>query len=251
MLDLNDNYPKSSCNCYMCTNNNYKVNKEGKPTNMSVRNCKFSKYFDCYDKKKFKEQIEPRNIKGYTNLNPYCIDKLYDKSYEKVECPNDLDGCNTVYASTDPRLVSSFHNGQVLTLDRPPINEDVKLCDIYTNPNMKYYGQKYNSYSDVNAGQILYYIDKSIEDAFYEPVYTNNAHMTGTLYVDPMGSYKPQYDRVPVYNDDFLNTNRNNFRGGLSWIEDSQESREDLIALQQRTHNQSKYSTRWTGNISS
>ena len=248
MSNFINKYPLSSCNCYKCTTNNYKFSDKGKPTNMSVRNCNFPNYFDCYDKKQFKEQIEPRNIKGYINLNPTCIDKLYDKTFEKIDCPNDKE--NPVYASTDPRLISSFHNGQILTLDRPAIDGSIKLDTVYTDPTLKYYGKKYNSYSDVNAGDIVYYIDRSIEDAFYEPVYSNNAFDTGTIFVDPMGSIKPQYNRKPVYNDNVLNTKKDNFRGGLSWIQDSNEQREDLIALQQRTHNQSKYSSRWTGNIS-
>ena len=64
-----------------------------------------------------------------------------------------------------------------------------------------------------------------------------------------MGAYKPQYERVPVIWDNVLDTKRNRYRGGLSWIEDSNESREDLMARQQLKNNQQKYSARWTGNI--
>lgn len=252
MTDLINNYPKSSCNCYKCGLNNYKFPKKGKPTNISVRDCEVPDYYDCYYTKEFKDQIEPRNIKGYIDLNPECIQKNYDKSFQKIECDKEcLNGeKKIIYTSTDPRLISSAHNGQVLTLDRPPLTDSIKLADIYTDPSMKYYGKtEYSSYSDVNAGQILYYIDRSIEDAFYEPIFQNNAYVKGELYKDPMDSMKPQYNRTPVYNDNFLNTKRDNYRGRLSWIEDSNEQREDIIALQQRKYNQTKYSSRWTGNI--
>ena len=173
MTELIDNHPQSSCNCYDCANKNYIFNNEGFPTNMSVRNNDFSNYYDCIDKKLFKNQIEPKNLNGYTYINPYTISKSYDKNFQVIDDPTaNKDG--KVYISNDPRLISATHFGQMLELDRPPINEDVKLDEIYTNPNMKYYGQTYNSYSDINAGQIMYYIDKSIQDAEFEPIFTNN-----------------------------------------------------------------------------
>ena len=245
MAQIFNNYPQSSTNSYECTKNNY-VFPNGVPTNMSVRNCEFPSYYECYNSIKFKEQIEPRNIHGYTNLNPDAIADQYDDSFTRVFCEKNN---RVVYGSNDPRLISAAHNGQILALDKPPIDGQIKLEDIYTDPKLKNYGAKYNSYSDVNAGDITYYIDKSIEDAFYKPIYENNAFDTGYLWKDPMGAYKPQYERVPVIWDNVLDTKRNRYRGGLSWIEDSNESREDLMARQQLKNNQQKYSARWTGNI--
>ena len=249
MTELIDNHPQSSCNCYDCANKNYIFNNEGFPTNMSVRNNDFSNYYDCIDKKLFKNQIEPKNLNGYTYINPYTISKSYDKNFQVIDDPTaNKDG--KVYISNDPRLISATHFGQMLELDRPPINEDVKLDEIYTNPNMKYYGQTYNSYSDINAGQIMYYIDKSIQDAEFEPIFTNNSVVKGTMFKDPMGAMKPQYNRTSIINTNLLDTKHNNYKDvGLSWIRDSQESREDLLALQMRKHNEQRYEPRWTGNI--
>ena len=246
MSKIFNNYPQSSTNSYNCTKNNY-VFSDGIPTNMSVRNCDFPSYYECYDKTLFKEQIEPRNIHGFTNLNPEAIRNQYDTSFNPVYCEKNK---RLVYGSSDPRLISPVHSGQILALDKPPINGgQIKLSEIYTDPTLTNYGKQYRSYYDVNVGDITYYIDKSIEDAFYKPVYENNAFDTGYLFKDPMGSMKPQYERTPVIWDNVLNTKRDNYRGGLSWIEDSNETREDLMARQQRTHNQEKYSARWTGNI--
>jgi len=246
MSKIFNNYPQSSTNYYNCTKNNY-VFSDGVPTNMSVKNCNFPSYYECYDKIQFKNQIEPRNIHGFIDLNPQTISDQYDKSFTKIYCEKDK---KVVYGSSDPRLISPVHSGQVLALDKPPINGQVKLDDIYTDPKLKNYKtQQYKSYYDVNAGDVVYYIDKSIEDAFYKPVYENNAFDTGYLWKDPMGAMKPQYQRQPVIWDDVLNTKRDNYRGKLSWLEDSNESREDLISRQQLKNNQEKYSTRWTGNI--
>jgi hypothetical protein len=64
-----------------------------------------------------------------------------------------------------------------------------------------------------------------------------------------MSSLKPQYERQPVYRNNVLDTKRDNYSHGLSWLDDSCEQREDLIARQMRKNNQTKYSSRWTGNI--
>ena len=120
MEQIFNNYPQSSTTSYKCTKNNY-VFPEGVPTNMSVRNCNYPSYFECYDKMLFKEQIEPRDITGFTNLNPECISNQYDKTFNKIDFENN----QTVYVSSDPRLISSAHNGQILSLDVPPIDAQI------------------------------------------------------------------------------------------------------------------------------
>jgi hypothetical protein len=248
MTDLIQNYPKSSCNCYNCDKRNYNVsNPNGIPTNMSVRNCDFSDYYNCDNQIVFKSQIEPSNKQGYNYINPEAVTNSYDKTFQAV--PANYTGFNnTVFVSNDPRLISGAHNGQILALDRPPMNAKIELDQIYLDPLMKEYGKKYNDYSDVKAGQIVYYIDKSIEDANYLPVYTNNAYVKGVMYKDPMDGMNPQYIRTPVIKTDLLDT-KNNKTNQLSWIRDSLESREDLINLQQQKYNKQKYSSRWTGNL--
>ena len=241
---------ESMCNCYNCEKKKYKFS-DGFPTNMSTRNFDINnKYFDCYDGKLFKEQIELRNLKGFINLNPETIDNQYDKSFGKVKYDYS-NNPKTGYLSNDPRLISAIRGGQKLVLDNPPINGgQIKLKDIYTEPTMQNYGQKYNCYEDIKAGDIIYYIDRSIEDAFIPEIFQNNAYDTGILYQDPMSSLKPQYERQPVYRNNLLDTKKDTYNHGLSWLDDSCEQREDLIALQMKKQNKHKYSARWTGNIS-
>ena len=249
MSELIQNYPKSSCKCFDCENKIYKFNDYGFPTNMSVRNADFSDYYDCIDKNLFKKQIEPRNLDKYEFINPYAISKSYDKTFAPISAPG-KNNENIIYTSNDPRLISVAHNGQVLTLDKPPMNQSVKLDEVYTDPTLKYYGQNYNTYSDINAGDILYYVDQSIQDAEFQPIFTNNAIVNGEIFKDPMGAIKPQYNRIPVIKTDLLDTKHNNYKDvGLSWMRDSIESREDLMALQMRKHNEQRYEPRWTGNI--
>lgn len=213
---------------------------------MSVRDCQFSPYYDCNPKRAFKDAIEPQNKSGYTLLNPQVLTNSYDTSFQKIECSTDQGGCKEVFASTDPRLISVTHGGQVLTLDRPPIVSDIKLSNMYTDKSLINYGKGYRTYSDINAGQYMYYIDKSIEDVFFNPIFSKSAIMEGTMYKDPMGAMKPQYDRKPLKCNNPFDSKRN-YEGGLSWIQDSEEHRQDLLSKQMRKFNQTRYEPRWTG----
>jgi hypothetical protein len=231
----------SSCDCYNCSDNLY-INQK-----RYSNNCDFNPYFECKNRLKFKEQIEPLNDKGYTFLNPESVSKAYAPDFYKIDCSDVPQGY--AYTSTDPRLISIMHNGQVLPLDRPPTDESIKLKDIYTDPKMNYYGKRYNEYQDINVGQILYYIDKSIEDDLFQPVFENPSEVQGTIYKDPMGATYPEYARTPIKNNNVLKTKNRTYTYGLSSIDDINEFREDIIHKQMRVNDRSRYSSRYSGNI--
>jgi hypothetical protein len=236
------NYPKSSCLCYNSDKKDYdNIYNTEFPT---IGNCNTFLYDD---NNLFSSEVQPTYKKGYINLNPQISTNSYDKNFEKINCSNNIkDLSKNVYISNDPRLISSIHNGQVLPLNLPPNTCDIKLDTLNTDNSLNRYGQNYKTYSDINAGQITYYVDKSIEGAFFEPNFSSESQMFGTLYKDPMGTIKPQYDRQPLtYNS--INTKNNVYTGGLSWIQDSQEHRQDLLALQMRRRNQERWEPRWAG----
>ena len=64
-------------------------------------------------------------------------------------------------------------------------------------------------------------------------------------YQDPMNAMKPYYHRVPLVRDDPIGPERDVYSGCLSWIQDSNEQREDIMALQLSGQNRSKWSSRW------
>lgn len=253
MTDFIHSYPMSSCDCYKCAQKNYTFSNKGVPTNMSVRDCDFSDYYDCNPKRLFKYQIEPKcnPINKITTLNPDIFNnKFIDPTFTKInpkDCPNDV--CATEgYTSMDPRLLNAAGPSR-LVLDRPPMNSTPKLNTLTCDSSLDKYGQNYKSYKDVNAGQIIYYIDSSREDAFYEPLFNIKAHTIGTMYQDPMGNMKPQYDRI-IYKDCNGQKDGCEYDGCLSYLEDSQFHREDLLARQMRKRNQERYEPRWTNTFS-
>tara|TARA_Y100000389_G_scaffold53802_2_gene49627 strand:+ start:181 stop:879 length:699 start_codon:yes stop_codon:yes gene_type:complete len=229
-----------------------KTEKNSIPTNMSVYNCHFPENNNIL----FKTNIEPVNKKGYKYLNPQVYDEKTSKNFEKVlsrdpyiALPNgSLQPCNVEnqVIAADPRLYSASH-AQWLALDRPPIDSSMKLSKIILDKKLDKYGQYYSGYKDINAGQIEYYFNRSIEDPFFSPNYATSAVNNGRLYKDPMGAMKPQYERVPLTYDNPITTGtRDKYQGCLSWIQDSMNHREDIMSLQQRKRNQEEYMYRYS-----
>jgi hypothetical protein len=251
MTDVIHNYPKSSCTYWECNKDKYPTPK-GPPTNMSVSGCNFSEYYNCYPKRPFKVQTEPVRKSGQILLNSGVVnDDKFDNTFRSInvkDCPGS--SCiGTTYLNSDPRLYNQ--GGTWLQLDKPPLNSSTKLSTLTTDKNLDCYGQGYTSYADVNAGQYLYYISKDREDAFYEPLFSKKANTVGTMYQDPMGAMKPQYDRIP---DEQYNPILDTKSCGetdeycLSFIKDTQFHREDILARQMRKRNEQRYEPRWTNN---
>lgn len=95
----------------------------------------------------------------------------------------------------------------------------------------------YDSYKDIAGGYISYYSKKRpIEEIFMKPNYVNNQVVLANLYRDPMGSLKPEYNICQT---------KNNLRGHLSFLQDTTEWREQLMAKQMRKHNQNHYESKW------
>lgn len=223
----------------------------GHPTNMSVRSCNFSDYNDCNPRNIFKVRQEPSHNRGTILLNPSVIaPEKRDKTFREIEQKNysqiysDCKG--KTFFNSDPRLCSAAE--RCIKLDIPPLNSTHPLKTLSTDKSLDGYGQKYKSYSDVNAGQYLYYIGKEREDVFYEPLFSKKAIVVGKLYKDPMGAIKPHYDRVPIENPVLIGQKSGNVCGDfcLSYIKDSQFHREDLLSRQMHRRNEQRYAPRWT-----
>lgn len=239
MTDKIELYPKSSC--YSCEKNSL-APRDLPQSNLAYRGCRQPVFFDCYNKALLSEKVQPVNKSGYDELNDSVYKNKLAQGYGKVPCK--IDG-NQTWLSLDPRLYDPIRN-EYLCLDRPPSTGDVKLKDIY---NEKYtnYGITIKPYNQIDDGQIVYYTDRSIEDAFFSPVWSEPAINQASLDKDPMGSMKPDYTRKPILNTENPTvTTVESYPYCLSFIQDSQSHREDIMAYQQRKNNQSKWSARWS-----
>lgn len=241
MTDAINLYPLSSC---VCENpkQSYPL-PSGFKSNLSFRGCATPSYFSVYNTALVQEDIEPSEKKGYNYLNKQVYSTKEEGGYTKIPCQINST-CKDTYISPDPRLYSSTRNDYIY-LDTPPINSDVKLRNIYRD-EYNGYGQGPMPYETIRDGQIMYYIDKSIEDVFYKPVYSDPAIHEMILTQDPMGAIYPNHNRIPLMNTQNPTiTTCNSYPYKLSFIQDSSFFRNDITALQQRKRNESKYSARW------
>lgn len=173
-------------------------------------------------------------IEGYVRLNQLTS---YDKDFEEILYPCSSSGCEkTVWTSTDPRLISSAHNGQRLVLDRPPLNGKLTMPEVARHCG---YPNVYNTYSDIHGGQIRYYYDKQLAVPFIPQLFNTSGLVVKENYIDPMDSHKPHYSRV----DASSNNPCDGDGSCLSWIRDSQFHREDMMAKQLWRRNQQDFAT--------
>ena len=198
-------------------------------TNVSNNyNCDFSNIKYGYDTKSLKNNFERTE---YIILNP----NVYNGK---------LKNSNT---NIDPKLYNGLHN-QWITLDNIPLDCSMKIFDIPYDTNLNKYGQNYKSYHDINAGQIMYYIDNTISQPFFYPNFVNNgnnSNIDGVLYKDSMDSIKPQYFYNQIKNDNPITISKNSNKYKLSFLEDTTNNREELMSLQMSKINQQKYSSRY------
>lgn len=164
------------------------------------------------------------NRPGYNLLNPHVYSSYFDKSFQKVS-----DG----YISNDPRTASVPLGGAKMPLDVPPIYKDVDLRNINFDEGLDNYGKGYKTYSDINVGQVLYYVNNSTANTLFEPLFSPDDKITLRLYEDPMGTVKPEYTRDK--------SKSKNCCGNSRWLQDTQAHRQDLLDIQMRRNN----SNRW------
>jgi hypothetical protein len=247
MSDIVYLYPKNSCKYHTC---NYNQNAGiGIRSNLSVRGCNsVSEKFNCYDKIYLGKDVEPKDNNEIYALNPQVYTDKLAEGFDQLVCPKGQvpQYCSDkVFISRDPRQFNA-PRAEYTLLDTIPVNGDVRLKNVY---DKKYddYGLFSKPYENIQDGQIMYYIDKSIQDPFYKPVFSEPAEQHGILFRDPMGAVKPEYNREPLINkDNKAVTKTKQYPYCLSYLQDTQSHREDLIALQQRKNNQEKWSSRWS-----
>jgi hypothetical protein len=242
MADIVYLYPKTSCPIEECKKS-YPIPVNYIETNLGVENGVVSPYFDCYNRVEISSDINPQKQIGIYEINPQCYEDKISPDFGKVPWKTPPCCPDVNYLSNDPRLLSTTRS-DYLTLDRPPMNGKVKLKDIY---DKKYdaYGTGFTPYNKIKDGDISYYVDKSVQGAFYEPVFSEPSTETLVMYQDPMGSLKPEANRKQINNFNPTVTTVKEYPYCLSFIQDTQSFREDIMGYQQRKNNQSKWTVRW------
>lgn len=173
-----------------------------------------------------------------SDSSPYHT--LTDTSKTSMTCEQNADFVpfEGGVTSMDSRLMDSAR-GMRLILDRPPLrtrNVD-PLRNMYSYPEKQEVRTGfYDGYQNINGGSIVYYTDIDIAEPYGKPPYTLTSRVIPEMLVDPMGSHRPIYQRIPVYQN-----NRNEFE--YTFDQDQIGFREDLMSLQSRKYNEEAFDT--------
>lgn len=198
--------------------------------------------------------IQERELRTYFEDNKDGIDidtfinfiKIYDISEEKNKAEADAEeNMNKILSSKTSRFQSNCHSFNPISTDNQMSyacnykpNPIPRLENLYTNKeDNKIIPQQYNTYSNIKGGEITYYpTRRTVIDNFTAPNFQNKAYISATLYKDPMGTMKPEYKRTLV---------KNNVCNTLSYMKDTCEWREQLMATQMNKDNRTRYDNKW------
>jgi len=179
-------------------------------------------------------------------MNPQVYTEKFAKDYART-----TDG---KFTSNDARLFNAPHDER-MRLDNTPITGEVKLSEVYSD-KLKGYGKSYKRYSDINAGQIMYYQDRSIQEPYFNPLFTTPNEYATVMYRDPMGGVSAEYPRKMRYPNPVASGCDVTYApvGGpdvgpdgynLTFLRDTQLHREDLLSWQMAKMNKNRYSNRY------
>ena len=181
-------------------------------------NCKKHSFCNCSD-----EPIGLKNTNPSNNTSIKILNQIHVNKYSRFQDNTDI--------QQDPLLFSGAH-ASYIHLDRTLSNSIPKLDTLYSDPELNGYGKHYNSYLDINAGDIQYYLDSDIRNTvnsntFYRKQFSDTAAFETKAKKTPMDTYKLETIRIPDNNkeDEY----------SLSWMKDSQHFRNDISFKQAMT----------------
>jgi hypothetical protein len=195
--------------------------------------------FACYSNVGFAQSIQPNLYENKMNVQLLNQNFGLGVAPDFYVIPKTYCGGEGVSTNNDARVIDSRRSIKT-ELDRVPYDGQIKIYELNKIYDKQYqgYGQQYNNYRDVDAGQIQYYYDKSIADPYFQPVYTIRSDVLSYLYKDPMDSVKPYYARRPTQQ-----TLKNLSKDQMT--RDTLSFREDLMSLQSGLMNRKNWTARW------
>lgn len=245
-----NNYPQTSCPCQGCPKTTpFFVQPEpndAKSCSLGIPNCNISPAFFCGNSQVYKQDIQPVHKKDeIIPLNSLGL--RYAKGYTPVNCSDG--SCPYGFEGHNPKLIDT-PRAQLLILDKPHLTGEVavgNVChdEIYT-PYYSQYGKNYANYSNMNTGQIQYYISTDQTDAYFKPNFIDPALVHHETFIDPMGVIRPQYSRQTIKQYDWDKCNKDECD---SLTHDTLEFRQELMEKQMRKQNEQRWEPRWSKTV--
>lgn len=162
-------------------------------------------------------------------LEPFYTDdtvgQVLNPELDLVAAPDFFrDPATGLYTSADPRLYDVQRNVRT-TFESPPVQPaNVQpLTNVACAPCLA--RPTYDDYADIRLGNVSYYTTLFKKQVFPAPVYQIRSEVEATVMVDPMGSHKPYYEKVPL-------TQEAQVLSPYSFDQDQLFFREDLMSRQ-------------------
>ena len=228
----------------------HKKEKVGHHTSLGIDYCNYNNDLYCARDPFLCSGIDGNSggAASVSVLNPKLYTNNVATDYVKIPA-NATPSGRAGYSSEDARLKNPIHGNMPMVLDRRPMNmsvEAVDTDDVYSD-KLKNVKTGYKPYNEINQGQITYYVDHELAEPFTGPNFELPAAVKGYMTVTPMNTLEAMYKRTPIKQRDCLDTRlcRKDYFGCLSWMEDSLEQREDIMASQMWGMNKNKWEARW------
>jgi hypothetical protein len=196
--------------------------------------------FNCVDRRftNFDRQPVLPHPQGETILNNnFGLGR--DKAFFEVDCGSDnLKHCSGTWAVRDDARIHNNALNQAILLDKPPFSGHTPLNEVYSSRLDNYGKTFYNTYDQIHSGQIQYYVNHSLENPLFQPVFQIESDVASNIFKDPMGALKPEYKRNP------LSVEHRNI-SEYSFDRDSMSFREDITSRNMAQMNQRDWSKAW------
>lgn len=173
-------------------------------------------------------------------MNPQYQKRLENGRYDILNPSNQLKFApdffqtpNGTYTSLDPRLKDVLRGGYSMELNLPVYDANWKT--FHRNGDNQVNAQEYRSYKDLHGGQVTYYVDDYLTQPYFSPNYQIRSTIAPRVFVDPMGSVKPEYNRRPIMQ-------RASYLSDYTFDQDQIGFREDIMSLQSRKRDQQDFS---------
>lgn len=119
--------------------------------------------------------------------------------YRMSPCKDAGPKCQRTYVSTDPRT-KDFYTNTMIPYDRAPYQTKIdgfNFNDLYNNPKLGK-SMQYDSYANVDIGDLTYYVDPTNQTPYLPEVYTIPSEIIPVAYQDPIARIRWEYVKIPT-----------------------------------------------------
>ena len=198
---------ESSCNCVIdnCDQRiETRVLENGTSTNLFIPDCRKPSGFNCNQSLIFRQDVQPQNRHGYDIINPRAFSEKQASGYYEFPC--NIDSCEKrVFTSNDPTSHQRCARGAASRSRQTTHKQQHKISDTRHRQRTRQLREWLpNILRHQRRRRFIFIQTKHKRIPSTCRCSTQKPNVTSILFRDPMGAYKPHYERH------YTNTKRSN-----------------------------------------